>query len=69
MASKKHIGIGLFISALVVMFILQNTAIVNLQFLFWKVSMSRSLMILLVLLAGMLIGWIAARYLYKNAGS
>jgi len=66
MITKKHIGIGLFISALIVTFILQNTAIVNLHFLFWKVSMSRSLMIFLVLLAGMLVGWIAAGYLHKK---
>jgi uncharacterized integral membrane protein len=43
---------------LVVIFTLQNTEQVNISFLFWHVTLSRALMIFLVLTTGLLTGWI-----------
>ena len=43
---------------LVVIFTLQNTEQVNISFLFWHVTLSRALMIFLVLATGLLAGWI-----------
>ncbi len=48
---------------MVLVFLLQNTAIVSIQFLFWSVSMSRSLLILLFIGVGMIIGWLLSGYL------
>ncbi len=58
--------IGLFLLLLVVIFIVQNAAVVDIQFLFWKMSMSRSLMIFFVLAAGIIIGWITAANFHKK---
>ena len=39
-------------------FIMQNTQIVEVHFLFWKVSMSRALMLLGTLAIGLIGGWL-----------
>ena len=44
--------------ALPVVFVLQNTQVVEIRFLFWTLSMSRVLIILLMLAVGMLAGWL-----------
>ncbi len=44
--------------ALASIFILQNANVVELHFLFWKISMSRALMFVLLVLIGMAIGWL-----------
>jgi len=43
---------------LVLIFIFQNTQQVTIQFLLWEVSTARGIMVLLILLAGTLIGWL-----------
>lgn len=37
---------------------IQNSVVTDVRFLFWELSMSRSLMILTVLGAGIVIGWL-----------
>ncbi|MBW1926716.1 MAG: LapA family protein [Deltaproteobacteria bacterium] len=48
---------NLVLVGLLVIFIIQNVAVVEIRFLFWKVSMSRSIMIFLVLAVGIITGW------------
>lgn len=48
----------LLLTALSVIFVLQNTEVVGIRFLFWTLSMSRVLLILLLLAVGVLIGWL-----------
>jgi putative membrane protein len=57
---------GLLLLLLVVVFIVQNATVVDIQFLFWKMSMSRSLMTFFVLAAGIIIGWITAANFNKK---
>ena len=57
---------GLVLLILVVIFIIQNAVSVDIQFLFWKLSMSRSLMIFFVLAIGIALGWIGANHFLKN---
>ena len=64
MNTKATIGLALLLLA--VIFIVQNAAVVNIQFLFWKISMSRSLMIFFVLAMGIVIGWITAGHFNKK---
>ncbi len=45
------------LAGLVGLFILQNVAVVEIQFLFWSIQMSRSLLMFLVLAIGMVMGW------------
>ena len=50
--------IGLILAAVVVLFILQNVTTMELTFLFWTLSMSRALLMFLILSIGILLGWL-----------
>jgi uncharacterized integral membrane protein len=66
--SKKNIVI-IVLAALFVLFVVQNTRIVEVQLLFWTVSMSRSLMLLGTLLIGLIGGWFLGRAKRENNGN
>jgi uncharacterized integral membrane protein len=53
----------LLIASLAVLFIVQNVAVVEIQFMFWSMSMSRSLLMFLMLATGIIIGWFLHAYL------
>lgn len=44
--------------ALAAVFIVQNVDVVDIRFLFWKVSMSRALMFVFLVLIGIVVGWL-----------
>lgn len=50
---------GLILGALVVIFTLQNADVVTVRFLAWTVTISRAVMLFIVLGAGLVIGWMA----------
>jgi uncharacterized integral membrane protein len=52
--------IGLAILLLIVVFTLQNAEVVTVKFLVWRLSVSRSLMIFMVLIAGIVVGAVLA---------
>lgn len=62
MHSRTHIKIriltGLGLLLLVALFTLQNAEVVTITFLFWHISLSRALLIFLVLVIGVVIGWV-----------
>ena len=60
MSLKLYTGLSLLI--LVVIFTLQNVEVVQINFLVWEFSMSRSLMIFMVLSIGVLIGWFMGKH-------
>lgn len=48
-------------------FVIQNTEVVELRFLFWTMTMSRALMFIHLLLIGIAIGWLVCGHkLHKN---
>lgn len=49
---------GAVLVLLVLVFVFQNTDVVDLRFLFWTVSMSRVLLAMLFLIVGLILGWI-----------
>jgi uncharacterized integral membrane protein len=53
----------LVLSSLAVLFVTQNTAIVEIGFLFWRTSMSSALLIFFTLVSGFLLGWFFHEYL------
>ncbi len=58
----------LALAGIALLFILQNVAAVDVNFLFWTVSMSRSLLIVLTLAIGFLLGWFVRLYFsYRQA--
>lgn len=57
---------GIILLGIIVVFTIQNSAVVELRFLFWTLSMSRALMIYAVLAAGMAVGWILCSWSQHN---
>lgn len=53
----------LVLTGLVLLFVVQNVATVEIQFLFWSTQMPRSLLIILLLGAGFALGWFLHSYL------
>jgi uncharacterized integral membrane protein len=51
--------------ALVIVFVIQNTQVVEFQVLAWKVSMSRALMFLGTFVIGVIVGWLSRRLRHK----
>ncbi|HOP47492.1 MAG TPA: LapA family protein [Desulfobacteraceae bacterium] len=47
----------LILALFAVLFIIQNVALVEVQFMFWSIQMSRSLLIFLLVAIGIIIGW------------
>ena len=48
----------LVLAAFLLLFILQNTQVVEVRLIFWKISMSRALMLLGTLFMGVIAGWL-----------
>lgn len=57
MRSKHRLIAALVLAGLILLFVLQNTAVVDIRILFWTVSMSRSLMFFILVVVGIAIGW------------
>lgn len=55
---KTKLILTLVAVVFVVLFVLQNTTIVEIQFLLWSLSMSRSLLIVVFVAVGVVIGWL-----------
>lgn len=53
----------LLLSSMAVLFIAQNTDIVEIGFLYWRLSMSSALLIFFSLAAGFTLGWFLHSYL------
>lgn len=53
---------SLAITCFVLLFLFQNADLVEIQILFWTISMSRSLLIFLLVGIGVLIGWLLNSY-------
>jgi uncharacterized integral membrane protein len=50
--------LGIIIGVLVVVFIFQNTQMVEVTFIAWTIRISRALMVLMVFFVGTVLGWI-----------
>ena len=58
--------VALVLAAFGVIFIFQNIAVVQIQFLFWSFTISQSLLIILLLALGIAIGWLLQGYLRRR---
>jgi len=58
----------LLLSSLAVVFVAQNTAMVEIGFLYWRAAMSSALLIFFTLLIGFTLGWFLHGYfLYRKS--
>lgn len=58
MALNIKIILLVLLGGAIALFLIQNVADVEIQFLFWSVSMRRATLVLLVLGVGVIIGWV-----------
>jgi uncharacterized integral membrane protein len=49
------------LAVLILLFVIQNTQVVETRFLFWTISMSRSLLLLGTFIIGVIAGWLVRR--------
>jgi uncharacterized integral membrane protein len=57
---------SLAIICLITIFIIQNIAIVEIQIFFWTITMSRVLLILILLVLGFVAGWLLNDYFTRR---
>jgi uncharacterized integral membrane protein len=60
---NAKLTISLVLMMILVIFIIQNTAVMEVRFLFWTVAMSRALMLFLLVGVGIVCGWFLHGYL------
>ncbi len=66
-SSNIKLIIILFLILVASVFLAQNTQVVNISIIFWKYSLSVSIVIVSMLIVGILIGWFLKSYIsYKN---
>lgn len=63
---NPKIIVVLVLAILLIIFLLQNTQVVNLRFYFWKISMSQIILIPLVLVVGFVAGYVVAKVTKKG---
>lgn len=59
---KTKLSLAMALLLTVVIFTLQNTEMISIRFLFWQFSLSRALMLFLVLGVGILLGFLLGTY-------
>jgi putative membrane protein len=53
-------------AGMAVLFIIQNVTVVDMKFLFWTLSMSRALLMSLILSVGIILGWLLHSYFKRS---
>jgi uncharacterized integral membrane protein len=56
----------LAMAGMAVLFIIQNVTVVDMKFLFWTLSMSRALLMSLILSVGIILGWLLHSYFKRS---
>jgi uncharacterized integral membrane protein len=66
--NRNHVKLILvaLVTALVVTFVMQNLAAVEIRFLFWTFALSRALLVLIVLATGILLGWLLSALVRRH---
>ncbi len=58
--------IFVILAVLILLFVIQNTQVVETRFLAWTISMSRSLLLLGTFIIGVIAGWLVRRPRHKG---
>ena len=59
---KYKLILSIVMVGMAVLFIIQNVTVVDMKFLFWTLSMSRALLMSLILSVGIILGWLLHSY-------
>ena len=60
--------VAIVMLSLILVIIFQNTQVVTLQLFFWNIEMSRIILIVLTLVIGFVIGYVAAKLTSSSSG-
>jgi uncharacterized integral membrane protein len=60
--TNSKLALILILASLAVVFVAQNTEVVEIAFLFWRMSMSSAILIFFTLMLGFLLGWFLHGY-------
>lgn len=60
MVSKLKLALAALLVGIVIVFTLQNTAVIEVRFLFWTLALSQVLLIFGLLVIGVLLGWLGS---------
>lgn len=60
MVSKLKLALAALLVGIVIVFTLQNTAVVEVRLLFWTLALSQVLLIFGLLVIGVLLGWLGS---------
>ena len=63
---KYKLILSIVMVGLAVLFIIQNVTAVDMNFLFWTLSMSRALLMSLILSVGIILGWLLHSYFKRS---
>jgi putative membrane protein len=66
---KRRLIVTLALLAFVLVFALQNAEIVDIQLLFWTITMPRSLLIFAMLAIGVIVGWFSRSLIKESEGT
>jgi putative membrane protein len=66
---KRRLIVTLALLAFVLVFALQNAEIVDIQLLFWTITMPRSLLIFAMLAIGVVVGWFSRSLIKESEGT
>ncbi|MBN2332775.1 MAG: LapA family protein [Deltaproteobacteria bacterium] len=66
---KARFYVALVIGLLALLFMVQNARVVEIRFLFWHFSLSRALLLLVTMLAGLVLGVLFGSYRSKDKTS
>jgi uncharacterized integral membrane protein len=59
---KMKIILGVILAGLAFLFIIQNISVIDIRFLFWTLSISSALLMVLLCLTGFILGWLLHSY-------
>ena len=63
---KFKIILGIILSSLALLFIIQNISVIDIHFMFWTLSISSALLMVLLCLTGSFLGWLLHSYSIHN---
>lgn len=63
---KPKIILGVILAGFALLFIIQNISVIDIRFMFWTLSISSALLMVLLCLTGAFLGWLLHSYSMHN---
>jgi len=63
---KPKIIFSVILAGFALLFIIQNISVIDIRFMFWTLSISNALLMILLCLTGLILGWLLHSYSMHN---